>query len=392
MPSTTPAKAHRPRLLVLDSARIFAALAVMAYHFTATRWRAWDGPPTGHLQGLSDVAAYGALGVQLFFVISGFVILMSAYGRTVGHFAASRVARLFPAYWVGVALTSVLLILLTQGRLKKVTWGEALVNLTMLQEALGVRHVDGVYWTLWIELVFYFTIAVFLWRGMTYHRILAFIVLWPLIGLLAARANSEMLNLILVPRYSALFAAGMALYLIYAHGHDFVRWALVGLNAVIAGQQTVAHHLPSMRRNTGVELSSGVTWLLILSFVAVVALATLTPLRSMGWRWMAVAGALTYPVYLVHEYWGLWIVSELRPAIGPWLALFVGAVACLSMAWLIHRFVERPFGPRLRAVVAGNLHQLDHPSRQARARAEQSASTITVGRRSSLELNEPART
>jgi peptidoglycan/LPS O-acetylase OafA/YrhL len=390
MPATTAANANPTRLLVLDSARLVAALAVMLYHFTAMQWRAWDGPPTGHLSGLSSVAAYGALGVQLFFVISGFVILMSAHGRSVGHFAASRVARLFPAYWAGVVLTSILLIVVTQGRLKKVTWGEVLVNMTMLQEALGVRHVDGVYWTLWIELVFYVTIAVFLWRGMTYHRLLAFIVLWPLTGLLATRANSEMLNLILVPRYSALFAAGMALYLIYAHGHDLVRWAMVGLNAVIAGQQTVAHHLPSMRRNTGVELSSGVTWLLILSFVALVALATLTPLRSMGRRWMAVAGALTYPVYLVHEYWGLWLVSELRPTIGPWSALLVAALACLGLAWLIHRFIERPFGPRLRAVVARNLDHVEGSGRHTRDVAGQPGATVTLGQGSAV--NEPAPT
>ena len=44
------------------------------------------------------------MGVPFFFVISGFVVLMTAWGRDVPHFVASRVGRLFPAYWVAVVI------------------------------------------------------------------------------------------------------------------------------------------------------------------------------------------------------------------------------------------------------------------------------------------------
>jgi peptidoglycan/LPS O-acetylase OafA/YrhL len=328
----------------------------MAYHYVSRTSAAWDGSGGGPFPNLSKVTAYGALGVHLFFVISGFVILMSAHGRTVGHFAASRVARLYPAYWTGVILTTVLLIVIADGELKRVTWSQGLVNLTMLQEALGVRHIDGVYWTLWIELLFYLTIGVFLWRGMTYQRLIAFIALWPLAGLLAAGADAGLLQVLLIPEYSALFAAGMALYLIYAYGHDVVRWGLVAMNTIVACHQTALHQVPSIERNTGgLVPSPTVIGGMVVLFIGVVAVATLSPLRFWGRRWMVVAGALTYPLYLVHEYWGFWVIAETRTVLGPHVAVLLAVAISIAMAWLIHRFIERPMGPRLRAAVGRGL-------------------------------------
>lgn len=98
----------QPRFFLLDLLRLGAALAVVAYHWTARSHRYWGRPPTEEFQFVSKLSGYGALGVQLFFIISGFVILMSAQGRSVGQFVASRVARLFPAYWVAVLATAAL--------------------------------------------------------------------------------------------------------------------------------------------------------------------------------------------------------------------------------------------------------------------------------------------
>ncbi|MGH8965075.1 MAG: acyltransferase family protein, partial [Actinomycetes bacterium] len=96
----TPAPAKpRPRLAALDGLRFLAAMAVLAYHYVAVNHHAW-GPRTDvSFPNLQPLVAYGSFGVQLFFVISGFVILMSAWGRDVRSFTASRVGRLFPAYW-----------------------------------------------------------------------------------------------------------------------------------------------------------------------------------------------------------------------------------------------------------------------------------------------------
>ena len=105
-PARFPATARAPRLRVLDGLRLVAALSVMAYHYTARTSNAWDGDVRAVWPGVGRLTQYGYLRVNLFFLISGFVILMTAWGRTVETFAVSRVTRLFPAYWVGVALTA----------------------------------------------------------------------------------------------------------------------------------------------------------------------------------------------------------------------------------------------------------------------------------------------
>src|SRR5689334_24558957 len=80
-------RARTPRLFALDGLRLVCALAVAGYHF-GDSWRL-DGvhPPAYFLPGAAPVLIYGFLGVETFFLISGFVILMSGWGRTLREFA-----------------------------------------------------------------------------------------------------------------------------------------------------------------------------------------------------------------------------------------------------------------------------------------------------------------
>jgi peptidoglycan/LPS O-acetylase OafA/YrhL len=70
---------------------------------------------------LHQPAMYGWTGVELFFMISGFVICMSGWGRKPADFFVSRVVRIVPGYWAATALTAVVLMAfprMTNGR----TW------------------------------------------------------------------------------------------------------------------------------------------------------------------------------------------------------------------------------------------------------------------------------
>src|SRR4051794_6198061 len=93
---TTPPSSpgRHGRLGALDALRFIAAAAVVAFHFTARQSPAWEGPAPEAFDAVGPLTSYGRLGVALFFVISGFVILMSSWGRDLPHFVASRVGRL----------------------------------------------------------------------------------------------------------------------------------------------------------------------------------------------------------------------------------------------------------------------------------------------------------
>src|SRR5699024_4925121 len=103
-----PAK-PAPRLRAMDALRMVAALAIVVFHFTTRDNGRWgDVLPFEVFPDVSAIARYGYAALHLFFTISGFVILMSVWGRTPRQFIASRVSRLYPAFWIAVLLTSTL--------------------------------------------------------------------------------------------------------------------------------------------------------------------------------------------------------------------------------------------------------------------------------------------
>ncbi|MFL6111130.1 MAG: acyltransferase family protein, partial [Catenulispora sp.] len=247
------------RLGVLDCLRLVAALGVVAFHFTALHSPAWAGtvPPEAP-NGITQFSAYGTLGVPLFFLISGFVALMTAWGRSIPAFVASRVGRLYPAYWVAAAGSVVLVLFLWRDNFtfNGITAPHALLNLSMLQGAFGVQNIDSAYWILWCEARFYLLIVLLLWVGMTRQRVLAFAGLWPVVGAMVAQAHSDFLTTLLLPDFAPFFAGGMLLYLIYREGHELVAWLLVGLQAVLAIYQAAPDYLKSISTEIGTNSST----------------------------------------------------------------------------------------------------------------------------------------
>src|SRR5438105_3648135 len=89
------------RFQELDGLRGLAALSIVLFHYLSRYDQIYT--PRGDVPfGFS----YGANGVALFFVISGFVIFMTLKRcKTALDFLVSRFSRLFPAYWAAALLT-----------------------------------------------------------------------------------------------------------------------------------------------------------------------------------------------------------------------------------------------------------------------------------------------
>lgn len=341
----------------LDGLRFAAAAGVLLYHFTARWSTAWGSDPVERFPVLGQVTTYFALAPELFFVVSGFVILWTAWGRSVPAVVASRLARLLPSYWTALALTSVLLLFVWRDG-KQISWGEVAVNFTLLQEAFGVRHVDGVYWTLWTELRFYLLIALLVAVGLTRRRVLAFAGLWPVAALVADALGWDLLSTFLVDRYAPLFAGGMLLYLIHRDGHARLPWALVGLNVVLAVHSIVPAQMRSLTENTAYTPSALLLGVLVVGCFVAVAALSLTPLRRIDWPVLTTLGALTYPLYLVHEYWGWWVIHLLHDAVPTMVALAAASAVSLALAWAIHHGVERRLNPPMRRWIEARLTQV----------------------------------
>lgn len=154
------------RFYEIDLLRFVAAISVVIYHYTFIGATRSNYNPLVFPE-FAPITKYGYLGVELFFIISGYVVLLSAQGKTVRQFFVSRVTRLYPAYWVACTLTF----------LVKIVWGagtnaslpmtddlgagpmQYVYNMTMLQSFIGIRNMDGPYWSLAVEITFYFLIS-----------------------------------------------------------------------------------------------------------------------------------------------------------------------------------------------------------------------------------------
>ncbi|MGW1728468.1 acyltransferase family protein [Streptomyces sp. NPDC002306] len=350
------AAAPRPRgsdrLRALDGLRLMAALMVCMYHFAGKNGpiaESWHQSPGLMFPTLSQAATYGSLGVQFFFVISGFVICMSSWGRTLGDFFRSRVARLYPAYWVAIVLVTVAAYILPVV-VHPLRSDEILVNFTMLQQPMGVDRVLGVDWTLWVEVRFYAMFALFVvWRGVTYRRVVLFCALWILAGVFARVADNPLTDELVMRDHAPFFIGGLALYLIHRYGNDLLLWGIV-LMSFLLGQRYSVTALWHPGMEGDFQRNPHVIQAIVFLAFAAVAVVAVGWTRWANWRWLTVAGALTYPFYLIHEHLGWFFVRVLNREVGlpPYATIVVSVLSLLGIAWLIHKLVEKPFGPRLK--------------------------------------------
>lgn len=315
--------AERARITELDAVRGIAAMLVLLFHYT------WHAPKVvPELETIPLGLSWGTYGVELFFAISGFVIFMTLERtRRSRDFLVSRFARLFPAYWAGIAITTAMLALFGPSELAQPPWIAA-VNLTMLQGFLYLPSVEGVYWSLTVELAFYFWMWV-LWRMRLLGRIEGVLIGWIALKLLwwLVPALSVRLGLVMVTTYIPYFAVGIAAYRVWA------------------GQRSWREQVPLLAWGMAVTLITEppAAWAVYLADLAV--LAALVE-RRLGWLrqgWLLWLGALSYPIYLIHQFAGYAVIGAAeRAGASPWLALFAAIAFALAAAQAIHSLIEAP--------------------------------------------------
>lgn len=340
------------RLYEIDLLRIIAALSVVFYHYTFSGYLGGHSPV--EYPGLSPITRYGYLGVDMFFVISGFVVLLSAWGRRPSDFVISRIVRLYPAFWVAVTITTVVSITLSHGHFR-VSAGQYLANLTMFNSVPNIRNVDVVYWTLWAELRFYALVLVMAAIGITRTRVLTVLWFWLAATVLVetgAVPGSGAVDLVVQSQFSHYFIAGMALCLVYRTG-----WSaqITAILAICLGNAT--YRGIGFARDVGERYQARMNYAVVVGVIAVIFLVLiLVALRTtagLARPWFAGIGALTYPLYLVHAHIGfaLFIFLDgtinrtvLLPAILVWVGL---------LAYTIHAVIERPVAPMLKRGLVG---------------------------------------
>ncbi len=340
------------RLYEIDLLRAIACLMVVFFHyFYRGALEGWSPPVEPAF--LSLAAQYCYLGVHLFFMISGFVIFMSANNASPLDFVASRVSRLYPAFWVAVVLTWLVVWGFDFQELQ-VSFSALLVNLTMVPHWFDVPFVDGVYWSLAVEIQFYIFVWVVL-RFRLMHRVELLLFGWLFLAAINLIRPMYPLEFWLAVNWAPLFCVGAAAYLIRSSGWTVRRGVLMLVASALATGYTVAKVLYPK----GGGVSALDPWLVggvVAVFVGIFLLISFGKFRLRRYGWVVMAGTLTYPVYLLHENIGFVLLGRLSyfgMAYSLGVAVVFAAVGCV--AWVLNVFVERPLAPLLRRFVLGAL-------------------------------------
>jgi len=322
------------RLYELDALRGIATLFVVFYHFTMQRPQSnafWD---------------LGIIAVDIFFMISGFVITMSLERcRNSKEFILNRAARLYPSYWVCMTLTTMVLIAYGFEHINRPTFVKYIANLTMLHVYLGQESMDGVYWSLLTEICFYvFMFLIFRARKLEKIEpiIMGSLLVLSVIGIRAHFYPLSALSYKRLYTYGTIvlmlpnLLAGVCFYRLAYKGKSTKHYLLIAACFVTAVcMRRLDPRVPlvgSLRFFSMLAGAYGIFFLFINGH-----------LRFIVNRITLFFGKISYPLYLIHMNISLLVVlPNFNLFMSFWQALFATFAVMIVVAALVHWLVEIP--------------------------------------------------
>lgn len=336
------------RINYLDAHRGIAILLVMLFH-AFSRWT--ELVPYGNHYASFPLFSQGGLAVRLFFILSGYVILMTLENsQGIVNFLYKRWLRLFPA----MLICSVIIFLSAsffserpQGipQIIDIIPGLVFVEPSILSDITGVKFgiLEGAFWSLYVEFKFYILAAIlyFTFGSRTLVTVL-FIgsLCWLIMFQLNHYVNTPLvsqtlsvLNLFSLKHFG-WFAAGTAFYMYSKSGDE--NWFIMALTICLVSSFSVAVD--------GYGLGA---FFATLAFSAFFALSLVnTRLQNLiSNRLFLILGYISYPLYLLHENMMISMIIKFNKFIPsqfnfilPFLAIFLIA----SLAYFITKYLELP--------------------------------------------------
>ncbi|WP_341525013.1 acyltransferase [Nostoc sp. UHCC 0302] len=320
------------RLLEIDVLRGVAAISVVLFHYT-TRYN----QKYSHSDDVLMYFPQGHHGVELFFIISGFVIFMSLEKIQTGfEFIVGRFSRLYPAYWTCVILTYAIVNIAGLPNYR-VSWDIAIINLSMFQLFFNISNVDGVYWTLGIELCFYFIMFIF-YKSRLLKHIYEIAIIW--LVLMALNIVLEKQGIISIEtrvgilfflRYSSLifanlFLIGMMFYKKYREGFSLKQYSIITGCILI-------YKLQHSWKET----------ILIIVFTAIFNFVLDNKMKFIVQQPLLFIGTISYSLYLIHQNIGYAIIYTFyKLGINPNISICIALIISILLATTITFKIEKP--------------------------------------------------
>ena len=343
MSQSSPALKPTKRIVELDSLRAIAALNLVLFHFTFVY-----AVNYGYTDPLGFSLPYGKYGVQLFFMLSGFVNAMTLLKkRKSADFLAGRIIRIGPSYWA-VIVVNLLIVGLAPLAGLAYTESQIAANLTIMPNLFGQECMEPVTWTLQIEILFYGLILLMFMTGALdrpFRTVMSLLAL-SLIGCSCVNYLStidhwpqlfawmETSRDLLILEYLPLFTIGLLLNEIKNRRGHF--W----LNAFgILASGVVFHLIDRHAHNPAATI-------LLFLLLAFSAYGRVPFLR---FKPLVFISTISYALYLLHNNLGCVFIYHVDHAGVPSIvALLLGIGFVIAISALITFYVERPLTKFLR--------------------------------------------
>jgi peptidoglycan/LPS O-acetylase OafA/YrhL len=370
---------------LLDPLRFGAALSVAVFHLTFWSW-AWSsiiGVPPGfehyvaadvQFPSAAPFTWFGWVGVEIFFVISGFVVANSASKSSATEFLFSRALRLYPAVWVCSTLTFIVLLLFASGAASEFILPYIRAML-LIPKGIRGQWLDCIYWTLAAEMAFYglvfcalltkkITLRHLAWGLTIYSGLFNAFALLVLSGVIRSDVLYFFVLMFRVPCAAWLlcngcfFALGIWLFIsanrkLTAHEQFAVAvTCLSGCAEIYYFSSFLLTNIPAISGQSAVVPI--VVWG---AAVLIIAVAANRNRGSTGIAspdaagYLRTLGLITYPLYLTHNVIGSAIVRVLVDAgLDASLAVWVGLGVLVLVCWLISAKIEPAIRRPLREI------------------------------------------
>ncbi len=328
----------------LDFLRFLAAFSVLLFHYV---FRVWNLEISSTIEYplLSIFAKYGYLGVDAFFMISGFVILLSADGRSASQFVISRIVRLFPAYWFCVVVIFVFAKFWPLDTYS-VTYFDFLINLTMLQSLFSAPHVSTIFWTIVIELQFYFFIFLVI-QTKQLSRLNYILATWLIISMACDYFAAPMwFQKLVISNWSHYFIAGSLFYLIRKQGLSVFKVSML----LLCLWQALRHgywYVLLKQRLSGIEYEPNIVSLFIIFTFLFFLLVAYRRVPG-KYEKLAKLGVLTYPLYLIHGLIGETFMLDGISHINKYVLFIAVTILMVLFSYLIHVHIENRYALKLK--------------------------------------------
>jgi peptidoglycan/LPS O-acetylase OafA/YrhL len=356
---------NRSRIEILDGLRVLAIMMVMIFHFYAR----YQGKYYTYDFKVPSILIHGRLGVQLFFVISGFVITLTlAKSKTFLEFMTKRLIRLLPGMVICATFTFIFFLVFDKNNLipqcKSIY--NLLLSFTFISPALvnkilgtDLQYIDGSYWTIWTELQFYVLAGIIYFLSpknfmrnylvlvaLTFPAVQFFIHPYftgqasELFGTHAVETARNVLKVFNLFIENCWFLAGIILNKIH-YGKAQDRKLLLLFAGIFVVEMLVLSNIQ-------------ITFIL-LTLLSIFLLFIYKPtyLAFLSNRTLSKVGVASYSIYLIHEYNGYLIMDRLAPSFGSYNWLIPVSLIVISTYFAIwsYKYLETPAMEKLKRLL-----------------------------------------